>query len=271
MLFVLHQFRANGHPSDGMLRQQQALIRTLPTPTTVISDTLKLWWSWRHRGAQYRHSSALLGLGFMFVAATISASLFSSLVVSTTNLEVLVNSPHCGFIARKNSTVWGDRNYISKVQTLADTYAYECYQKQSLPAYCSTFTKPNISYTTSLVPCPYKSVCEGPDSAHFDSGMVSVGKDFGVNFPKGEDVKFRNTATCSVLSSTNRTRVIPAAAIENVLERPAFPGEEMILFNYGNVSSIPNSTYAFSLLISNVTIKHAISGYVTGFLHKHSH
>lgn len=79
-------------------------------------------------------------------------------------------------------------------------------------------------------------------------------------------------ATCSVLSSTNRTRIISAAKVP-VYDRPAFPGEEFISFDYGdhgNSSTIPNNTYAFSLLISNVTVKYGVTGQVTRFSHQQS-
>jgi len=42
--FVYHQFRANGRPSDGLFRQQQALLRTLPTPSSLMVDSINLWW-----------------------------------------------------------------------------------------------------------------------------------------------------------------------------------------------------------------------------------
>lgn len=47
LVFLYHQFRAHGRPSDGLYWQQQALLRTLPTPTALVADYLKLWWSWR--------------------------------------------------------------------------------------------------------------------------------------------------------------------------------------------------------------------------------
>ena len=47
IIFLYHQLRANGEPSDGLYWQQQALLRTLPTPTALVADYLKLWWSWR--------------------------------------------------------------------------------------------------------------------------------------------------------------------------------------------------------------------------------
>jgi len=65
LTFLYHQFRASGQPADGLFWQQQALLRTLPPPTGVVADYIKLWWSWRakaNRGAYYiihQHSTSL--------------------------------------------------------------------------------------------------------------------------------------------------------------------------------------------------------------------
>ena len=49
LTFFHHQYRAKGNPSDGLFWQQQALLRTLPTPTAMLAEYTKLLWSWRHK------------------------------------------------------------------------------------------------------------------------------------------------------------------------------------------------------------------------------
>lgn len=41
--FVIHQCRANGRPSDALSRQQQAILRTYPTPSAVLTESAKLY------------------------------------------------------------------------------------------------------------------------------------------------------------------------------------------------------------------------------------
>lgn len=41
--FCFHQYRVNSSHTDGLFRQQQALLRTLPTPSALTSDWVKLW------------------------------------------------------------------------------------------------------------------------------------------------------------------------------------------------------------------------------------
>lgn len=69
-----------------------------PPPTFVIADLLKLEWSWR-RGTK-RSTLPQVILATFFAVATITASIFSSLVVDSSDLLVLVDSPGCGWIAR---------------------------------------------------------------------------------------------------------------------------------------------------------------------------
>jgi hypothetical protein len=42
-LFVYHQIRANGRPADGLFHQQQALLRTLLPPSSLMAESTKLW------------------------------------------------------------------------------------------------------------------------------------------------------------------------------------------------------------------------------------
>ncbi|KAJ4290347.1 hypothetical protein N0V90_010563 [Kalmusia sp. IMI 367209] len=59
LIFLYHQFRAHGQPSDGLYWQQQALLRTLPTPTALVADYMKLWWSWRAKSKREMDSGLL--------------------------------------------------------------------------------------------------------------------------------------------------------------------------------------------------------------------
>jgi hypothetical protein len=79
---------------DGHFGQQQAILRTLPTSTSLMADSLRLWWVWRERGksgsAIHRRSLFLFLLALTFTAITLAAGVFSSYVVSSSDLEVLV-------------------------------------------------------------------------------------------------------------------------------------------------------------------------------------
>jgi hypothetical protein len=92
-------FRANGRPSDGLFRQQQALLRTLPTPTSLLADSIKLYWNWRqHVDSAFVRSLIVPLVACIFAIGTLAAGIFSSLVVDTSDIEVLVKSPYCASV-----------------------------------------------------------------------------------------------------------------------------------------------------------------------------
>ena len=85
--FAYHQSRASGKPTDGMFRQQQALLRSLPTPSSLMADSVKLWWAWRNRTDRtFIRSMAPLVLAFLCTVGSIAASIASSYVVDSTSL-----------------------------------------------------------------------------------------------------------------------------------------------------------------------------------------
>jgi hypothetical protein len=43
LAFAYHQAHTDGRPMDALFRQQQALLRTLPSPSSVMADAVKLW------------------------------------------------------------------------------------------------------------------------------------------------------------------------------------------------------------------------------------
>ncbi|KAF2189270.1 hypothetical protein K469DRAFT_659388 [Zopfia rhizophila CBS 207.26] len=88
--FFYHQRRARGHPSDGLFWQQQAILRTLPSPSSLMADSVKLWWCWRHRSNNTLARCFLLPfLALVFSLATLVATIFSSYVVDSSNIDVL--------------------------------------------------------------------------------------------------------------------------------------------------------------------------------------
>ncbi|KAH7138701.1 hypothetical protein B0J11DRAFT_500902 [Dendryphion nanum] len=251
IVFSIHQIRADGRSSDGLFHQQQVLLRTLPSPIAMIADSLKLGWAWRrHTHRPYIRTSMPVLFGLLFATATVAISIFSSLVVSTSNLEVLVESPFCGFL---NTSIISFQTFLGTITTLGDTYADQCYVSGTLPSVCNVFTKPKIDLFTKSVPCPFGTVCATKDAFFLDSGLLDVGQSFGLNLPTTEAVKIRQASTCAVLSAVNRTEVIPASKFAFVSWRPRIPGEEYMFYNYGPTPSFPNATWGLQLLSTNTS------------------
>jgi hypothetical protein len=106
------------------------MLRTLPTPGTVMADAVKLWWAWRKKAYRpFLRSILLVLLALGFSLATVAASIFSSLVVDNGTIDVLVDSPLCG---RINSTGTAWRTYNIAFDRSATAYVASCYKNGSL-------------------------------------------------------------------------------------------------------------------------------------------
>jgi len=272
VLFLIHQIRANGAPADGLFRQQQALLRSLPTPGSMLVDMAKLWWTWRHNiDHAFRRSLFHLGLSTVFMGATLIAGIFSSNVVSSANLQVLVQSPFCGPINLNSSdpnvyTVFSrleTRN--TKVGAAASLLAKECYRNNTdTLGNCQTFTRPNIPFARHRARCPFsQSVCahgvnEEMMGVQFDSGLVDLNEGFGLNLEARDRVKFRKRTTYSVLQTDPYTSFMNATQESNFSRTPLLP-EEMVVLHYGGLLNFTtgvastDETYIYSLLKSNFT------------------
>ena len=262
--FTLHQTRANGRISDGLYRQQQALLRTFPSAGTLLWESLKLlrvWKDTRHRGKSQRLAlHHLLGqalVAVIFTAGFLAASVFSSQAISGTDIEVLVKSPYCGLIPPKSQTSEADA-YSNKVASFSTRYAEDCYiDNDKAPSRCNIFVHPRLPMTVTNESCPFEeSVC-ATQAVSIDSGLLDLNDAFGLNLKENDRMKLRTKMSCSVLSLENRTSVIKAAEVpRNVLGRAPLPEEEMLAYHFGAnpiLKEIANVSFMHSLVQSNVT------------------
>jgi hypothetical protein len=175
------------------------MLRTLPTPSTVMTDALKLYWAWRKKSSRaFLRSILLVLLALIFTVATVAASVSSSLIVNGGTIEVLVNSPYCGRV-NTNADV-GRVNTIGVDQT-APEYSAACYKNGSLPSTCDVFMQHNIPLKVQDAPCPLlnDTWCDTTESVNYDTGMLDVGKTFGMNLADKDRVQYRKSTTCSIL------------------------------------------------------------------------
>ncbi|KAF2736964.1 hypothetical protein EJ04DRAFT_562032 [Polyplosphaeria fusca] len=270
--FFYHQFRARGDPSDGLFWQQQALLRTLPTPTSMIADTVKLYWVWRGKVQQPLSRSMLpLLAGIFFAFAALAGGIFSSYVVDTTNLAILVDSPLCAMInlTALNNGGNGIDTLSSNLQGIIDTYSRNCYINTTYsPAQCrNVFIKPKIPFAVDAAPCPWNSSMCSTDALpamSMDSGLLDVNKYFGLNVEGKDGVKFRRKTTCNVLPIQGHMFVRNFTYWHMWLARAVLPEEQGIALQYGryrvgNISEQPlDDTFYHSLSLSNLT-----DGYTT--------
>jgi hypothetical protein len=258
LLFVLHQHRATGNPQDALSRQQQTLLRTLPAPGSFFTEAVKLWWTWRRKqGRVFLRCLFPALISLLFAISTLSASVFSSAIVNSSDIEVLVDSPYCGF---RNFTRYylgpapGERNYVSTYESIGQIYANQCYKgATSAQSGCmNVFTNPRIPFTIKDTSCPFEDkmcIPKGSPAMEMDSGLLDLNENFGLNLEKDNGIKFRRKTTCSVLPTEGYVSLynvsdLPKILADAYLSQPriTFPGEKVVLSKFGGPRYLKNGS-----------------------------
>jgi hypothetical protein len=135
------------------------MLRALPTRSSVMADTVKLWWAWRKNTERaFLPSVIVVILALVFVITTIAASIFSSLIVTTGSIEVLVESPLCGGISNSGMTNGTSGSFTRPTYSLAPSYADLCYKCGLSLKACDYLPQPNIPTTVRDAPCPFRTL-----------------------------------------------------------------------------------------------------------------
>ena len=208
------------------------MLRTLPAPSAVMTDTIKLWWAWRSKASRpLLRSLILLLVALLFVAVSGAASVFSSLVVDSRDLVVLVESPGCGWASTQRIFAG---EYVYPVKAASAPYASQCYNATTvngtLPAACNVLVQRELPFETRKVPCPLgKDVCQDTPGIEFDTDLIDVGPAFGLDLSASDGVKFRKKTTCGILA-------FKRPYVQGVLDSIGDNGQPT-----GNVSVTPRS------------------------------
>lgn len=242
LTFAWHQSRANGRERDALFRQQQVLLRTLPSPSALVADSMKLGFAWRRTMKKsWQRSSVPALIALLYTFTTMATSVLSSYVAVSSDVEVLVNSPHCAML---NATL-SQENYIQTLEPAVNAYASDCYQNGSLPNICNIFSRPSVAFSTKTTSCPFKdNICSGM-AVEMDSGFLDVAESFGLNIAKGDNVQYRKRSVCSMLSLEGRESIINGSEVDpRLVGRMALPGETYAVYEFGG----PNGTgYMFGI------------------------
>ena len=225
--------------------------------------------AWRKRTDKaFIHSLTTFSLALFCTIGSLAAGIFSSYVMSSSNIEVLVSSDFCGFIndtSAANSTLAG--GYLAAVLSVVAPYARECYgNSNSSGAKCGVFHRPNVPLVLEKAECPFAPhMCrdiqnETSAAISLDSGLVDVNEAFGLNLPRKSRTKYRKKTTCGILPTGGYSTVIngsslPSGALESMSARTLLPGEQFIIYNYGGINAPyqENLTFIVSFTTGNVT------------------
>ncbi|KAH7127171.1 hypothetical protein B0J11DRAFT_296636 [Dendryphion nanum] len=270
LTFLTHQARSGHQVSDGLFWQQQALLRTLPTPSALVSGNMSLWWAWR-RKANMTAIRCLVPsvVSLLFIAISLAATVSTNYIIDTSNVQVLVNSPHCGMLNLTEGPLLGlNSQYGDKLIQSCTTFNEQCIRNTgSRPSFChNIFTNFDVPLVIERTECPFaSSLCRNGSkpALSVDTGLVDLGF-FGINLKKADAVKFRKKTTCAVL---------PLEGNYEIIDRPQRNGSlyngPLITMKYGPTkgavleSGIANATYNIQmsrmLSVSNYAVIYSAS------------
>lgn len=256
--YAVHQARATGSQCHPMLRQQQVILKNNTSPLTAGTRLAQLMWAWPWRSQRtvFRGSLLLTALTFLCALGGVVAGIFASSIVATTDIEVLLSTPNCGFWQEDGLPLgavlgqkWDNDTNRFYQQEVGDsrTYARSCYNASSLKT-CNTFVRPTIDWTTRYdTPCPFDGMCIGA-SMEMDTGLINSNHVLGINFPEKDQFEFRRVTTCAPVVQDGYVTTENSTII---------PGDQILYYNYGPENEeetiLHNYTWQASVYASNLT------------------
>lgn len=246
--YGIHQTRATDSQCHPMLRQQQVILKNNTTPLAAGTRLAQVMWAWAWTTNSQKPAlwaSSILTIFTLFCAlGGVTAGIFSSSIMATTNIEVLLSSPNCGFWQEWDK--YSSRFYQDQIEG-SRVYTRCCYNATSL-GNCNVFAKPIIDWTTRHdAPCPFDDMCLGT-AMEMDTGLINSNFVLGINFPEQEQLDFRRVTTCAPLVQDGYTTAENSTTI---------PGDQMLHYSYGPINErgiiMRNTTWQASLYASNLT------------------
>ncbi|KAF7192392.1 hypothetical protein HII31_06424 [Pseudocercospora fuligena] len=272
LLFATHQIRATSAPCDGLFRQQQVMFRTLASPGTVFTESVKMLAVWSHRNQWRMHARCVMPaiLGLTFALATVAAGIFSSSIVNIADLPVLVRSSSCKMFNTTANLVGDDcsegaifhRTYRDAVAS----YNRQCYVGQRVPSQCHSYVVPRIDVQTTPADCPFQeSICSKEQAIVLDTGYLDSHNTFGFNAPPEDRVQFRRRATCVPLNVQDYASLVNADDVDfqKYFHRAPLGDEQIWRFHYGDnpIADLDgNITALYSTTVANATFSYTAQG-----------
>ncbi|RSL82415.1 hypothetical protein CEP51_005160 [Fusarium floridanum] len=212
---------------DALYHQQQTILRNGSSDIAIGSAFLKLWLAWGNNPKVLKSILpivvlALVSFGFFLIALPFITAME---MLDKQGNQVLIKSPKCGFWEPDiDGDLQGSFTVVTKQTLEAASYVDNCYETDAESALCDQFLPKRQLPILRVhnVPCPFhKSVClpwtEGgkPPAITVQTDELDSHKDFGINAPPEERIKFRRSTTCSPLNVNKYGMVFERMTGEN--------------------------------------------------------
>ncbi|KAI0416096.1 hypothetical protein F5X98DRAFT_388372 [Xylaria grammica] len=189
-----------------IIRQQHAILKSGLSPTSTSIRLIKLYWAYRFTPSAWRESWLWVSISVISAVGGVTAGLFSSRIIdSSLYINVLLDSPNCGFFIANdsNTNTLSSPKVINQYQDSATmvnqaaTYSRDCYNSTSDKGQCSFFSSATIPWETDWeVECPFDSMCIGP-AMRLDTGLMNSNSLLGINSPAIDQIGVRKVTTCA--------------------------------------------------------------------------
>ncbi|KAI1772237.1 hypothetical protein F4818DRAFT_454108 [Hypoxylon cercidicola] len=221
-----------------VLRQQQVVLKNSLSPGSTAHRLLKIWWANRSNSLSNSDSWPLILFAALCGIGCLAAGLYSNKIVDMSpGVEVLLNSPNCGFVDRSNMSIPNNLSmtviqYYLDSLAAATRYSRKCYNNTNTRD-CGPFTQQMINWVTVWdADCPFDdSMCLGP-AMRLDTGEINSNKVLGLNSEPQDQINLRKVTTCAPIVQEGYTAIVVSNASTATTVKP-IAGDQMIMNVYG--------------------------------------
>ncbi|KAJ5153401.1 uncharacterized protein N7482_009879 [Penicillium canariense] len=228
---------------DALHHQRQVILRNKGTLAAAWALLLLPFANQRKASKRFLRSLPFSTFAILTLLLFSLSGLFTSYISKLASASTLTLSSDCGgFEVDVVAGVISPLITKGLLDTYdAATYVRQCYQGDPNGPTCRTFPRPYLPFTTnSNTSCPFgDNMCAYNNQSAFqmDTGLLDSHKDFGINAPPEERLKFRRVCTCAPIHH--------GAALATVTNDSTFG--EVIYVNAGSQPALgDNYTFVYT-------------------------
>jgi hypothetical protein len=249
--FAWYQYRMTDGSKRALEHQQDVALRNNASPPQTLWHFVLIAWSWRGHTERWWVLGVLpIGVPLALTTLVVVAGIWSSTIVKTTNVDVLIRGSDCGLWKLPDEQAFKDQaeymiennKYIRNLAEFSKQYERACYYKPpGLEAEtCKAFTTPSIPYLTSLnASCPFdKSVCTfpGPDNLEMDTLLIDTNKVLGINTNK-HNLDFRKSTVCAPIKPDIFTTTTSYDRVGRISRQNTSSPHQFTQWKFGNYTN----------------------------------
>lgn len=218
-----------------ILHQQDELLRSRHPPAVALFHLTCLYWKLRSTPHAFKNTAPLAFLSLLFAVGTIITGLFSSRIVDwSSDIEVLLQSPNCGFTASNNDSDYNAMLSAMRIWNAANANAQQCYDPED-PGFagydgCDMFVQ-QIPWTTeSPSACPFDATMCTEPALRLVTDFINSNTGLGINAVPDDQIQMKKVTTCAPIQKDGYVRKTNDTFFDP--DKTLFPGEELILAFY---------------------------------------